>query len=186
MSQSATAFPFLRRLVTSRAHVNRPRTLNLPPSRQWRLMNFYPPFLGIGLRIYDWTDDWTEVRVKLLLTPINRNTHGTAFGGSIGAMTDAFNALLLIGQLGPDYYVWDTEARVEYVSPGAGTVYATYRVSVEAAEEVRREAASGEKVLRWFETDLTLRDGTVVARARRQVYVRRKRSPDLVAPEDDR
>ena len=27
--------------------------------------------------------------VKLLLTPFNRNNHGTAFGGSIGAMSDA-------------------------------------------------------------------------------------------------
>lgn len=168
----------VRRLLRSRTHVSRPRRLNMPPSRQWRIMNLYPPFLGIGLRIYDWTEDWTEVKVKLLLTPINRNTHGTAFGGSIGAMSDAFNALLLIGQLGPEYNVWDVEARVEYLSPGAGTVYGTFRVTAEEADEVRREAASGEKVLRWFETDLTLRDGTVVARARRQVYIRKKRRPD--------
>lgn len=174
-----TASP-VRRLLRSRGHVSRPRTMNLPPSRQWRIMNFYPPFVGIGLRVYDWKNDWTEVKVKLLLTPFNRNTHGTAFGGSIGAMSDAFNALLLIGQLGPDYHVWDTEARVEYVSPGAGTVYGTFRVSPDDAEQIRQEAASGEKVLRWFETDLTLRDGTVVARAKRQVYIRRKRrSPSL-------
>lgn len=179
----------LNRVVRSRAHVGRERSLSMTPKQQWRVMNLYPPFLGIGLRIYGWTDDWTEVRVKLLLTPFNRNNHGTAFGGSIGAMSDAFNALLLIGQLGPDYLVWDTEAQVRYVSPGAGTVYATFRVTPEEAEDVRREAASGAKVLRWFDTDLTLKDGTVVAHARRQVYVRLKRGasrPDLERAESAR
>ncbi|YAL82214.1 PaaI family thioesterase [Dermacoccaceae bacterium W4C1] len=168
----------------TRAHVGRARRVRVSQRTQWRLINLYPPFLGIGLRVYDWTQDWTEVKVKLLLTPVNRNTHGTAFGGSIGAMTDGFHAMLLIGQLGPGYDVWDSEAHVKYLSPGAGTVYATYRVSEEAAAEVKAAADAGEKVRRWFDADLTLRDGTVVAQARRQVYVRRKpdrKTPDLVA-----
>ena len=42
------------------------------------------------------------------------------------------------------------------------------------AEQIRAEAESGQKVLHWFETDLTLDDGTVVAHVRRQVYVRKR------------
>lgn len=172
----------LSRVRRSRAHIGRGRRHWQAPDRLWRKINLYPPFLGIGLRVYDWADDWTEVRTKLLLTPINRNTHGTAFGGSIGAMTDAFHALLLTGQLGSGYNVWDVAAQIEYVSPGAGTVYGTFRVTPEQAQEVREAAAGGEKVLRWFDIELTLRDGTVVARARRQVYVRKR--PDRGRPAD--
>lgn len=120
-------------------------------------------------------DDWTGARVKLVLNRRNRNQHGTAFGGSIGAMTDAFYALLLMHQLGKDYKVWDQAAQLEYVSPGTGTIYGVFEVPREVAEQIRAKCDAGEKVLHWFEVDLTLHDGTVVARARRQIYARKKR-----------
>lgn len=140
-----------------------------------RIMNLFPPFLGMGLRVKEFSDDWTVCRVELTLNRMNRNQQGTAFGGSIGAMSDAFHALLLMHQLGPDYNVWDKAAEIEYVSPGVSTVYGRFEVPREVAEQIREQAESGEKVLPWFETELTLADGTVVARVRRQLYVRKKR-----------
>lgn len=146
-----------------------------------RILNFFPPFLGMGLRIKEFSDDWTVCRVELKLNRLNRNQQGTAFGGSIGAMSDAFFALLLMHQLGPEYHVWDKAAEIEYVSPGVATVYGRFEVPREVAEQIRAEAESGQKVLPWFEADLTMADGTVVARVRRQLYVRKKREP--VRPE---
>lgn len=156
------------------------------PNMLRRGMNLYPPFLGMGLRVKEFSDDWTVCRVELKLTRLNRNQQGTAYGGSIGAMSDAFHALLLMHQLGTDYYVWDKAAEIEYVSPGVGTVYGRFEVSAEMAEAIRAEAASGQKVLPWFETELTLRDGTVVARVRRQLYVRKKRATREVTPDRPR
>ncbi|TWE12315.1 DUF4442 domain-containing protein [Rudaeicoccus suwonensis] len=140
-----------------------------------RLMSFWPPMLGAGIRVRYIADDWTECRAELVLNKLNRNTHGTAFGGSIQAMSDAFFALLLVHQLGDDYNVWDQAAEVKFVSPGSGSVFGTFEVPKQIAEEVRAEAASGEKVLRWFETKFTLADGTVVAEVRRQLYIRKKK-----------
>ena len=145
------------------------------PQRLNKLLNLWPPMLGAGIRVQEINDDWTRARVKLVLTRINRNQHGTAFGGSIGAMTDAFYALLLMHQLGRDYKVWDQAAQLEYVSPGTGTVYGVFEVPTSVAAQIRERCDAGEKVLHWFEVDLTLADGTVVARARRQVYARKKR-----------
>lgn len=137
-------------------------------------MNFYPPLLGMGVRVRHMAADWSLARVELKLTRWNRNQHGTAFGGSISAMTDAFFPLLLMHQLGPDYRVWDQACEVEFRSPGTGTVFAEFEMPASVVEEVRVAAASGEKVLRWFELDLHLADGTVVAHARRLVYIRKK------------
>ena len=39
---------------------------------------------------------------------------------------------------------------------------------------MRERARGGAKVLEWFETEITDRDGDVVARVRREVYVREK------------
>ena len=60
----------------------------LAPGTFQKIMNFFPPFLGMGLRVKEVSDDWTMCRVELKLNRLNRNQQGTAFGGSIGAMTD--------------------------------------------------------------------------------------------------
>jgi hypothetical protein len=39
---------------------------------------------------------------------------------------------------------------------------------------LRAAAAGGDKVLRWFETEVTTADGKVIARVRKQLYVRLK------------
>ena len=41
-------------------------------------------------------------------------------------------------------------------------------------DEIRAATAGGEKHLRWFETEIVGAEGEVVARARKQLYVRRK------------
>ncbi len=41
-------------------------------------------------------------------------------------------------------------------------------------DELRVAAAGGEKVLRWFETEVKTASGEVIARVRKQIYVRLK------------
>ena len=42
-------------------------------------------------------------------------------------------------------------------------------------EEIKAAAAGGDKVLRWFDTDVIDAEGEVVAKVRKQLYIRRKR-----------
>lgn len=153
----------------------KPRAHALPPKWFGRVMSLYPPLLGAGIRVNHVADDWTECRTELHLNRFNRNMQGTAFGGSIGSMSDAFFALLLWNQLGAGYYVWDVNAEIEYRNPGISSVYGHFVVPREVAESIRAQTETGEKVLHWFETDLKLADGTVVAHVRRQVYIRKRR-----------
>ena len=57
------------------------------------------------------------------------------------------------------------------IVPGRGPVLDQ---PVRTLDEVRAATAGNAKHLRWFEVDLVQDDGTVVARVRKQVYVRRK------------
>lgn len=161
-------------------HAGRERR-RLAPKQLATLMNFYPPLLGAGIRVREFTADWTHARVELKLNRLNRNQNGTAFGGSINAMTDAFFPLLLMHQLGTDYLVWDQACEIEFRSPGTGTIYGEYDVPSALAQEIKARADAGGKVLHTFECDLHLADGTVVAHAKRVVYVRRKRSDAATA-----
>ncbi|RDI61347.1 DUF4442 domain-containing protein [Nocardia pseudobrasiliensis] len=137
-------------------------------------LNIWPPLLFSGIRVTEVADDWTAATVRLKLNRATRNYVGTAFGGSLSAMTDPLFMLLLMQQLGPDYLVWDTAAEIEFKTPGRTTLTATMRVPPEITDDIRQRAADGSKTLTWFETQIVDTRGRVVAEVRRQVYVRRK------------
>ncbi len=145
-----------------------------PASLRW-IFNLWPPFLAAGIRVTRLSPDWREARVELRMRPWNRNYVGTHFGGSLFAMTDPFWMILVKERLGRDYIVWDKAAQIEFVKPGKGTVAAEFRLDDAVLDDLRARAAGGGKVLHWFDTDIVDAAGEVVARVRKQVYVRRKR-----------
>jgi len=113
--------------------------------------------------------------VELRLHWYNRNYVKTHFGGSLFSMTDPFWMILMLQRIGPDYLVWDQAGEIQFLKPGKGTVVAEFRLDDAVVDEIRGAAAGGEKVLRWFEVDVRNAEGEVVARVRKQLYVRRKR-----------
>lgn len=138
-------------------------------------MNLWPPFLFSGIRVTHIGDDWRSARVELRRHLWNRNYVGTHFGGSLFAMTDPFWMLLALHALPRDYIVWDKAAEIEFVKPGRSTVHAEFHIDDHVFEEIKAAAAGGDKVLRWFDTDVVDDTGGVVARVRKQLYVRLKR-----------
>ncbi|HET6553218.1 MAG TPA: tetrameric acyl-CoA thioesterase, partial [Dyella sp.] len=72
------------------------------------------------------------------------------------------------------YYVWDKAGAIDFVAPGREDVYAHFKLDAAVVEELRQAAAGGDKVLRWFDVDVAARSGEVVARVRKQLYVRLK------------
>ena len=137
-------------------------------------MHLWPPFLGAGIKIREIDEDFTRVVVSLKLTRMNRNMFGTQFGGSIFMMTDPFYAIMLSKQLGPDYRVWDQSAEIEFVRPGRSSLRATFEVSPELVADLRKRAQRGKKVLHWFECEVVDTSNEVVARVRKQLYIREK------------
>lgn len=140
-----------------------------------RALAWWPPYRAAGIKVLHIADDWSSARVRLRLGRLNRNYFGTHFGGSLYSMSDPFYALLALHRLGRDYIVWDKAGEIEYVSPGRGDVYAEFTLPEERLEDIRKATAGGEKALPWFDAEVTAADGTVVARVRKQLYVRRKR-----------
>jgi acyl-coenzyme A thioesterase PaaI-like protein len=139
-----------------------------------RLLNLWPPFLFNAIRLQSLSDDYSEARVVLRLRPWNRNYVRSQFGGNLFAMVDPFWMLLAMHQLGGEYYVWDKAGAIDFIAPGREDVYAHFKLEPSVVEELRVAAADGQKVLRWFETEVTTASGEVIARVRKQIYVRLK------------
>jgi acyl-coenzyme A thioesterase PaaI-like protein len=133
-----------------------------------------PSTLASGIHVTRLSPDWRHARVELRMRPWNRNYVGTHFGGNLFAMTDPFWMILVKECLGSDYLVWDKAAEVEFVKPGKGTVRAEFSVEDNALDEIRAATAGGEKFLKWFPVDVVDAQGDVVARVRKQIYVRLK------------
>ena len=139
-----------------------------------RLLNLWPPFLVNSIRVQSLAHDYSEAVVALRLRPWNRNYVKSQFGGNLFAMTDPFWMLLAMHRLGNDYYVWDQAASIDFVAPGREHVYARFHLDDATVDELRAAAAGGDKVLCWFENEICTASGEVVARVRKQLYVRLK------------
>ena len=139
-----------------------------------RLFNVWPPFLFAGIRVERLDADWRHARVRLRLRWYNRNYVRTQFGGSLFAMADPFWMIMVMERLGRDYVVWDRAGEIAFIAPGRGDVVAEFHLDDAVIDELRDAAADGDKVLRWFDTEIRGSDGELVARVRKQLYVRSK------------
>lgn len=89
-------------------------------------------------------------------------------------MTDPVYALMLMGILGPQYYVWDKQADINFIRPGATDLVADFVIPEDVLNTIIHDASSGEKVLPEFFVKVKNKKGDVVAEVRRVLYVRKK------------
>ena len=146
-----------------------------------RGINLWPPFLFAGIHVTAISADYRYVRVELRQRPWNVNYVRTHFGGSLFAMTDPFWMLCLLQNMGSRYFVWDKAGSIEFLKPGRDVVWTEFRLDDATLEEVKAATANGDKYLHWFENEVLDASGEVVARVRKQVYVRLK--PDARKPD---
>jgi hypothetical protein len=138
-------------------------------------MGWWPPFLGAGIRVRSFADDFRDAVVELRLGRLNRNYVGTHFGGSLYTMTDPFFMIMLLHNLGGEYLVWDKSGSIEYVAPGRGTVRAHFLLTEQRIAEIRGQAAGGERVLPEFQVEVRhADDDSLVALVRKTLHVRLK------------
>jgi len=149
--------------------------MNLSPKHLKRILNFYPPYLGAGVKVEYISNDWKELHVSMALRWYNRNAVGTHFGGSLYSMIDPHLMLLLMQLLGKDYIVWDQSANIDFVKASKQKVKSIIKVSDDALEEIKRATEKGNKYLSKFSIEIKDEDNDLVARVEKIVYVRKKR-----------
>jgi acyl-coenzyme A thioesterase PaaI-like protein len=147
--------------------------------RRW--INFWPPFLGMGIRVIRIAPDMKAVDVEMKLRFWNANYVGTQFGGSLFAMTDPFYMLMLMANLGRDYIVWDKAATIRYRKPGKGTVRAEFRLSDIQIDDIREKLKTQPKYEPVFTVEVKDEAGVVIAEVEKVIYVRRKQSTESPA-----
>jgi Domain of unknown function (DUF4442) len=148
--------------------------------RRW--INFWPPFLGAGIRVVRIAPDMKAIDVEMKLRFWNANYVGTHFGGSLFAITDAFYMLMLIHHLGPDYIVWDKTATIRYRKPGRGTVRVEFRLTDSQIEDIREKLRTLPKYEPVLLLDVKDQDGVLISEVEKLLYIRKRRPDEAPQP----
>ena len=139
-----------------------------------KMINWYPPYIGAGIKLKKVNQDKTRMEVELRKTWFNKNLFGTHFGGSLYAMCDPFYVFIVHNYLGRGYVVWDKSAEIKFIKPGTGKVKAIFEISQEKLLELKAEVDNNGKHTVFFETIITNEDQEIVAKVRKEIYMRKK------------
>ena len=126
----------------------------------------------MGIRVRSKRDDFTRFEVELRARWYNRNLFGTHFGGSLYAMSDPFFVFIITMNFGRGYVVWDKSANIDFIQPAKGTISGVFEISQTRLDEIRAEVNKLGKNTYHFDAELINEVGEIVARVRKEVYVR--------------
>ena len=139
-----------------------------------KLIRFWPPFLGAGIRVKKFNKDCTLITVQMNMHFWNKNHVGTHFGGSLYSMTDPFYMLMLLQALGRGYIVWDKSASIRYKKPARGKVTAQFQLTEEQMEHIKENLKEGPKTEAEFVVEIKDETGEIVAEVKKILHISRK------------
>ena len=142
----------------------------------FRLINYWPPYLGAGVKVKKIDLPGLSIDVEMNLHFWNKNYVGTQFGGSLYAMCDPFYMLIVMEALGRDYIVWDKSAAIRFKKPGRGKVSAHFKVDPKLIEDIRGRLQTERKLEPEFEVKVLDQEGEVIAEITKTLHIRRKDS----------
>ena len=138
------------------------------------LINFWPPYLGTGIWVREISPDYHYIKVEMKMRFWNKNIVGTHFGGSLYAMADPFYMVMLIKILGKQYIVWDKSAKINFIRPGKGHLFAEFMFDKNQIETIKEITKEKRKYQPRY--TLTIKDtsGKPVAEVEKELYIRKK------------
>jgi len=139
-----------------------------------KMMWLWPPFLGAGISVKNFSADYTNIEVQMKMHFWNKNYVGTHYGGSLYSMIDPFYMLMLMNILGKKYIVWDKSSSIRYKTPAKGTVYAKFTLSAEQIEAIRLSVENAPKIDQEFSVQITDKEGNVVADVKKVIHISKK------------
>lgn len=140
-----------------------------------RLMfRLYPPFLGSGIKVTYIDPKLREIRVRMKSSFLNRNYHGTFFGGSLYAMCDPFLLYMLTKRLGPEFIVWDIESKITFKKADNGIAIVSFKIADEEFETLRHQTLNSRKIEPTFTIKIKNEKDEILAIVEKKLYLRKK------------
>jgi acyl-coenzyme A thioesterase PaaI-like protein len=136
-----------------------------------RLLEIYPPFQPMRIRVLEIADDWRRVRIHLPLNARSRNPGGVMFGGYQAALADPI-AALACARIFPGYSVWTRAMTISFDHGGNSDLEMRFTLTPEQEQDIRIELQRDGRSMPTFEYGYVRLDGVRCTVIRNTVAIR--------------
>jgi acyl-coenzyme A thioesterase PaaI-like protein len=136
-----------------------------------RLLEMYPPFVPMRIRVLEIAAGWRTVRILLPLNAMSRNPGGVMFGGWQAALADPI-AALACARVFPGYSVWTRAMTISFDHGGNSDLELRFVLTPEQEAGIRMELARDGRSTPTFEYGYVRQDGVRCTAVRNTVAIR--------------
>jgi acyl-coenzyme A thioesterase PaaI-like protein len=136
-----------------------------------RLLELYPPFVAMRIKVLEISADWRTVRIRLPLNAMSRNPGGVMFGGYQAALADPI-AALACARVFPGYSVWTRSMTISFDHGGNSDLEMRFVLTPEQEQTIRLELARNGRSTPTFEYGYVRNDGVRCTVIRNTVAIR--------------
>ena len=136
-----------------------------------RLLELYPPFVPMRIKVVEISEGWRSVRIRLPLNARSRNPGGVMFGGYQAALADPI-AALACARIFPGYSVWTRAMNVAFDHGGNSDLEMRFSLTPVQEQEIRMELQREGRATPTFEYGFFRTDGVRCTVIRNTVAIR--------------
>lgn len=136
-----------------------------------RLLELYPPFRPMRIKVLELSEGWRTVRILLPLNARSRNPGGVMFGGWQAALADPI-AALACARVFPGYSVWTRAMTISFDHGGNSDLELRFVLTPEQEEAIRMELAREGRSTPTFEYAYVRKDNVRCSVVRNTVAIR--------------
>ena len=136
-----------------------------------RLLELYPPFLPMRIKVLEISAGWRNVRILLPLNSRSRNPGGVMFGGYQAALADPI-AALACARVFPGYSVWTRAMSISFDHGGNSDLEMRFALTAEQEQSVRMQLDGEGRSTPTFEYGYIRKDGVCCTVIRNTVAIR--------------
>jgi acyl-coenzyme A thioesterase PaaI-like protein len=136
-----------------------------------RLLELYPPFAPMRIKVLEIAERWRTVRILLPLNARSRNPGGVMFGGYQAALADPI-AALACARVFPGYSVWTRAMTISFDHGGNSDLEMRFALTPDQEKAIRMELESDGRSTPTFEYGYVRKDGVRCTVIRNTVAIR--------------
>jgi acyl-coenzyme A thioesterase PaaI-like protein len=136
-----------------------------------RLLELYPPFRPMRIKVLEITGSWRRVRIRLPLNARSRNPGGVMFGGYQAALADPI-AALACARVFPGYSVWTRAMTISFDHGGNSDLEMRFSLTPEQESAIRIDLERDGRATPSFEYGFFRGDGVRCTVVRNTVAIR--------------
>lgn len=141
------------------------------------LLRFYPPFLLQRIIVKDIADDFSSCKVKVSKSLLNRNSHGSIFGGTLSSSIDPFFPILywqFFHANNKKINAWSKEINIKFIRAAHSNISLHFIIDPEIYVQAENALNNFGKFEYWHEVDALDETSNIIAKGKILVHIKYK------------